>query len=106
MDDFTFSKQINEQEFADVLRFSGNLTVGNSEKIKNELLLLSGKLNSRITIEIEDVQEIDISFIQIVLSLVNYMDDHHISYKFQWTLEPDVRDLIEGVGLGNELFLN
>jgi anti-anti-sigma regulatory factor len=106
MDSFIFTKSANAQGLIEVLEFSGVLTVENSENIKDELLAATRNLNNKVNIEIKDVQEIDISFIQIILAFINYMDDHHISSKFEWALDADIQELIEGVGFGNELFLN
>ncbi len=106
MEDFIFKKTTNEQGLVEILELSGMLVLDNSEKIKNELLNVIQCLNNKIRIEIKDVQEIDITFIQIILAFINYLDDNHILYKFGWSLTAELQTLLENVGFSNELFLN
>ncbi len=106
MEDYILKKTTNEQGLVEILELSGMLVLDNSEKIKNELLNVIRCLNNKIRIEIKDVQEIDITFIQIILAFINYLDDNHISYKFGWNLSAELQTLLENVGFSNELFLN
>lgn len=106
MNNISFKKSTDEQGFIFHLQMGGMLILENSEYLKNELVVASGKLAGVVDIEVKDVQEIDLSCIQLILSLIRYLDDHHISYKFGWKLSEEQRSLLENVGFGNELFLN
>ena len=106
MDNINFKKSVDEQSRVTKLEMGGMLVLENSEYLKNELVVAVGELSNKVLIEVKNVQEIDLACIQLILALIRFLDDHHISYQFSWRLSEEHQTLLENVGFGNELFLN
>jgi len=106
MDNINFKKSVDEQSRVTKLEMGGMLVLENSEYLKNELVVAVGELGNKLLIEVKNVQEIDLACIQLILALIRFLDDHHISYQFSWRLSEEHQTLLENVGFGNELFLN
>jgi hypothetical protein len=106
MERIVFKKSFNDQGLISKLELGGMLVLENSVHLKDELVTASKNLNIKVKIEVKDIDEIDISCIQIILAFIKFMDDHHVSYTFEWSLSDDHYLLLENVGFSNELFLN
>ena len=106
MDNINFKKSVDEQSRVTKLEMGGMLVLENSEYLKNELVVAVGELGNKLLIEVKNVQEIDLACIQLILALIRFLDDHHISYQFSWRLSEEHQTLLENVGFSNELFLN
>lgn len=106
MGNVSVKKSINAQGLIDQLEMSGLFVLENSLQLKEELFACTKNLDSKIKIEVKNVQDIDISCIQVILGFIRYMDDNHVSYAFEWDLLVEHRVLLENVGFANELFLN
>lgn len=106
MEGYILKKIMNDLGQFETVEFSGLLVLKNAESIKNELFIVVKNLNNKVRIVISDVQDIDISFIQLILAFIQFMDNNHIAYKFEWNLSDELQTLLENVGFSNELFLN
>lgn len=106
MDSINFKKSVDEQGQITKLEMGGLLVLENAEYLKNELIAAVDKFSNKVTIEVKNVQEIDLACIQLILALIRFLDDHHVSYQFSWRLSEEHQSLLENVGFGNELFLN
>lgn len=106
MESISVKKSIDETKQITALEIGGMLVLENSDELKTRLIEACQKLNKKIVVTIKDVIDIDISCIQLILAFINYLDDNHISYAFDWHLDEDQSVLLENVGFSNELFLN
>lgn len=106
MEHVTFKKFSNEQGLITELEIGGKLVLENAKQLKREFTSVVNSLNKQLKIRIVDVSGLDLSFIQLVLAFIILMDDNHVVYEFKWNLDDDLRNLLESVGLSNELFMN
>jgi len=106
MDNILFKKSLNEQGQITRLEISGMLVLENSNQLKKEFGDTLNCLSNMVNIVVFDVDEIDLSCIQLFVSFIKYMNDSHVAYLFDWNLEVDQRTLLENAGVSNELFMN
>jgi anti-anti-sigma regulatory factor len=96
----------NEKGLVNNLSIGGSLVVENAQNIKQELTGILKQLNDSVQIEINEVDNIDLSFIQLMISFTLQLNEKGIKFKLNWNLDEDHRLLFENVGLSNELFMN
>jgi anti-anti-sigma regulatory factor len=106
MESVKFQKLTNEQGLITDLTIGGLLVVENSQHIKIELLGVLSRLDKSVKIEISEVDNIDLSFIQLIVAFRRQLYENGIKFQFNWSLDYDQRLLFENVGLINELFMN
>lgn len=88
------------------LTFGGLLVVENSQKIKDELVGLVDSVASSVLITIEDVEDIDLTFIQLLVAFQKKLTEKKTEFSVNWNLDDDQRILFKNVGLGDELLMN
>jgi anti-anti-sigma regulatory factor len=106
MNKLKFQATTNENGQVKMLSIGGSLVVENSLQIKDELLTVLKQLNDSVDIEINAVDDIDLSFIQLMVSFTSELNEKGINYKLRWKLDEEHRVLFENVGFDNELFMN
>jgi len=106
MDNFKFKTTVDQSGLITNLSVGGLLVIENAQKIKDELSGIMSKLSDSLEIEISEVDHIDLSFIQLIVSFSDFLNTKNIRLKTNWNLDDEQRKLIESVGLSNELFLN
>jgi len=106
MDNFKFKTTVDKSGLITNLSVGGLLVIENAQKIKDELSGIMSKLSDSLEIEISEVDHIDLSFIQLIVSFSAFLNTKNIRLKTNWNLDDEQRKLIESVGLSNELFLN
>ncbi len=106
MESVKFQKLTNEQGLITDLTIGGLLVVENSQHIKIELLGALPRLGDSINIEISEVDDIDLTFIQLIVTFRKQLYENGVKFQFNWSLDYDQRLLFENVGLINELFMN
>ena len=105
MEDITFRKLTDEQGRITEIEMGGMLILENAPHLKKEILSAVNQLSNRIKIRISNPDGLDLSCIQLLLAFINYMDENHVTYVFEWTLDEEQKTLLENVGLSNELFI-
>lgn len=93
---------LNEKDGRKELHFSGSLIINNIEKLYAELqeLLI---IDKPISIYIDNPDNIDITFIQLVVSIKKSCLEKKIDVKIISSLKDDYRQLIEKAGLIKEI---
>ena len=105
MENFTFNKSFSKQKQVTGLTIGGMLVLENSQLLKQEFVSIMNSLSRRLKITLTNVEMIDLAFIQLLIAFINYMDENHVTYAFEWNLDDDQKTLLESVGLSNELFM-
>lgn len=100
------TKSLNEQGLIIGLEISGMLVLENSLQLKKEFADAQNCMANQLSIVVCDIDEIDLSCIQLFIAFIECMDNAHVTYQFDWKLEEDQRILLENAGLSNELYLN
>lgn len=106
MESVKFQKLTNEQGLITHLKMGGLLVVEYAQHIKKELVDTLENLSKTVEIQIGEVDDIDISFIQLIIAYTKRIAEKEIKFNLKWELEEDQRLLFENVGLSYELFIN
>ena len=106
MESVKFQKLTNEQGLITSLKIGGLLVVEYAQHIKKELVDTLDNLNEIMEIKIGEVDDIDVSFIQLIIVYTKRITEKGIKFNLKWELEEDQRLLFENVGLSYELFMN
>ena len=86
----------------DTLTLSGSLTIKNSFAILAELLA-HAKQQTGLRLEVKDVEDMDSTFVQLLLALSRYHDEHQKPFYLQLALNPGLSKLMEVAGIHNVL---
>lgn len=78
--------------------------LSNSQSLKQELVGVIDSLFSDVELIISEVDEFDLSCIQVLASFINAMTKLKINYTFSWEIEPEQKQLLENIGLSNDFF--
>ena len=97
-----FINQIKNDDGSTVITLSGNLTISNSEKIQQSLIEIF-KTSKNISIEINEVENIDLSFVQLIYSLSMKSKIFGKNIKITSKFNKDLRLLIENAGFSELL---
>ena len=106
MESVKFQKLTNGQGLITHLKIGGILVVDYAQNIKKELVDTLDNLDETVEIKICEVDDIDISFIQLIIAYTKRITEKGIKFQLKWELEEDQRLLFENVGLSYELFMN
>lgn len=106
MDNLKIQKFNNEKGLITNLSIGGLLVVENAQRIKKELVGMLNQLSDSVEIEINEVDNIDLSFIQLIVSFTSQLNEKGVKFRLNWNLDEDQQSLFENVGLSNELFMN
>lgn len=75
-------------------------------ELKNELVGISDRLSSKVKITILELEELDLSGVQLMVAFIRHMDKMKVEYQIDWNIDEDQKALFVNVGIGNELFMN
>jgi anti-anti-sigma regulatory factor len=106
MESYTFKKLENKDGQIKGLEIGGLLVLENANDLKRDFLSTSRIMDKQLKINISDVSDIDLSFIQLLLAFITEMGERHVTYSLKWNLDDDQKTLLENVGLSSELFIN
>jgi hypothetical protein len=106
MENFKFQVSSDDQNRISGLEISGFLVLDNSQQVKNEFVRISELLSNRVRITIMEPEEMDVSFIQLLLGFIRRMDELKVTYQFNWNLDEDQKSLFEHVGLSDAIYMN
>ncbi len=106
MENVKFQIKSNDQNRIVGIEISGVLVLENAQMIQNEFVKIVDLLGSQVKITISEPEELDISFIQLLVAFIKRMDELTVDYQFEWNIDEDQKSLLEHVGLSNELFMN
>jgi anti-anti-sigma regulatory factor len=105
MESFKLKVVRNGTGQVEMLDFSGLLVVSNSQQIHKELVSVCDDMNSNLTITIEDVEDIDLSFVQLIVAFTRKMTENQIKFRINWNLDAASQLLLKNAGFKNDLFM-
>lgn len=105
MEGLKFQRIKNAEGQTTGINIHGNLVLDNSQFLKDELVDVINSVKE-LEISISDVEDIDVSCIQLFVAFITQMQKQKVKYNFTWSLNDDQRNLIESVGLSEELLVN
>lgn len=87
----------------DQVIFSGQLTIEQAGKIKSGLLQLISTFSTSLDIIIEDAEDIDLSFLQLLQSFTNLLGKRNIDFTIRWLIDEEQKKLLDGAGFSKWL---
>ena len=85
----------------EVVYFEGDFTIQNIVDIKAEILNSIKSANS-IVLNIENIKNLDVTFLQLMYSLTEYCKTEEISISFQYSkTEENIKEIINKAGFSN-----
>ncbi len=90
----------------ETIEIGGLVVLETAFQLKNELVAIENKLSSKVIINIFELEELDLSGVQLLVAFIRQMDQRKINYQFNWNIDEEQKALFSNVGLGNELFMN
>jgi len=104
MEKVKFLKSFNDSGLVSAIEISGNLTLENSEHIKDEFVSVLASLSDKLEIIVFELEEADLSFIQLLVAFIRKLNKKKIKFKINWAIDNDQKALLDNIGLSNELF--
>lgn len=105
MEKVKFQKSQDEYGRIFKLEVSGFFTLENSELIKGKFIEMAGQLSQTVHLVVSDIEDIDLSGIQLLIAFFKEMNKKKVIYTVEWDIDEDQKLLLEHVGLSNELFI-
>ncbi len=93
------------QGLPDTLILNGHLTIRNSVALHAALLEHSQKQEG-MRLEVKEVEEMDAAFLQLLLALRKYHDEHKKPFYLHLALNPVLSSLVQIAGLSKTLNTN
>lgn len=106
MGKLSFRTSADKQGRIEVIEIGGLLVLETVLELKNELLGIADRLNIKTKIIILELEEIDLSCVQLLVAFIRHMDKLKIEFHIDWNLNEEQRALFVNVGIENELFIN
>lgn len=85
------------------LYLSGMLTAENVDEIKSEILQIKSTFSSSLDVVIKEVMDFDLSFLQMLKSLLAFLKQDSIDVSLNWNVEDEQMKLICGAGFSKYL---
>jgi len=105
MEGLKIQKFKNDKEQIIEIRIFGNLVVEFAQQFKDQIIEIVEELSDQVEIFISEIEDIDVSGIQLIVAFISRMEKRKIKYQFSWDLSLDQRNLLENVGVSEELYL-
>jgi len=105
MNNLKFQKSSNDLGRITDLEIGGMLVLENSQQFKKELVDIISSLNDQVKITIANLEEMDLSCIQLIVAFINRMDEINVTYQFIWNLDLDQKLFLENIGFSNEFLM-
>lgn len=105
MENAYFRKTMNDLGRITGLEFGGMLVLENSQQLKKELVEAADSLDDQVKITIANIEEIDLSVIQLIIAFINRMDEINVKYEFVWDLDAEQKLFLENIGFSNEFLM-
>lgn len=106
MGKLSFRSLADKQGRIEAVEIGGLLVLETALELKNELIGIADRLSIKVKINIIDLEELDLSGVQMLVSFIRHLDSIAIGYQINWNLNEEQKALFVNVGIGNELFMN
>ena len=97
---------VDEQGRIETIEISGRLILETAFQLKDELVAIENKCSDKITIRIFELEEMDLSGVQLLKAFIRRMEQMKINCHFNWEIDEEQKLLFINVGIGAELFMN
>ena len=87
------------------LELGGTLVLENAQQLKNKLVGITDRLGNQVKITVSELEEIDLSCIQILVAFIRILKESGIRCQFDWNIDEDQKLLLNHVGMSDELLM-
>jgi anti-anti-sigma regulatory factor len=101
-----FRTLADEHGRIETIEMSGLLVLETAQHLKNELIAILNRLSNKVIINIFELEEMDLSGVQLLVAFIRHMDQMKVNFHFNWNLDEEQKLLFVNVGIGTELFMN
>ena len=106
MEKLKFRALADEHGRIELIEIGGLIVLETAFKLKDELVAVVNNLSNHVIINIFELEELDLSGVQLLVAFIRKMDQMKINYRFNWNIEEEQKALFANVGLGIDLFMN
>jgi anti-anti-sigma regulatory factor len=106
MEKLRFLTQTDKNGRIETIEIGGLLVLETALELKNELVDIANRLSNNVKITICDLEEMDLSAVQLLVAFIKHMNHLEIKFQFEWDLDDEQKSLFVNVGIGVELFMN
>lgn len=106
MGKLSFRTSADKQGRIEGVEIGGLLVLETAIELKNELLGIADRLNIKTKISFLELEEMDLSCVQLLVAFIRHMDKIKVEFQIDWNLNEEQRALFVNVGIENELFMN
>jgi anti-anti-sigma regulatory factor len=106
MEKLRFRTSANKQGRIETIEIGGLLVLETALELKNELVGIVDGLSNKLKIIIVELEEMDLSCVQMLVAFVRHLDKKKIKFQIKWNLNEDEKAIFVNVGIGTELFMN
>jgi anti-anti-sigma regulatory factor len=106
MEKLSFRTSADKSGRIETIEIGGLLVLETALELKDELVGVIDRLSSKVKITFFEVEEMDLSGVQLLVAFIRKMDKTKVEYQIDWKLEEEQKALFVNVGIGIELFMN
>lgn len=106
MEKLSFRTSADKDGRIEAIDIGGLLVLETALELKDELVGVADRLSNKVKITFFEVEEMDLSGIQLLITFFRKMDKMKVGYQIDWKLEQEQKMLFVNVGIGTELFMN
>ena len=106
MEKLKFRTSADNNGRIETIEIGGFLILETALELKNELVIIFNRLHTEVKISIRDMEEMDLSAVQLLVAFIRYMGQKKIKYEIDWNLDEDQKAFFINVGMGDELYMN
>ena len=106
MEKLLFRTLADDQGRIEKIEMGGLLVVETAHQLKNELVAIENRLSKNLIINIHELEEMDLSGVQLLIAFIRQANQKKVSYQFKWDIDKEMETLFLNVGIGVELFMN
>ena len=106
MEKLSFRTSADNSGLIETIEIAGVLALETALELKNELVIILNRLHPEVKISIGEVDEMDLTAVQLLVAFIRNMDQKKIKYQIEWNLDEDQKAFFINVGIGDELYMN
>jgi anti-anti-sigma regulatory factor len=106
MEKLSFRTSADNSGLIETIEIEGVLALETALELKNELVIILNRLHPEVKISIGEVDEMDLTAVQLLVAFIRNMDQKKIKYQIEWNLDEDQKAFFINVGIGDELYMN
>ena len=105
MEKIKFRTSTDENGRITTINIGGLLVLETALVFKNELIAIANRLGKNVTINVSELEEMDLSAVQLLLAFCRHLSQMKVTYQFDWDLTDEQKSLFINVGIGIELYM-